>query len=607
MPEHQIRSYQKVIGLSIIPLFWGLLSTASIRVSADEFPTTSNTDQQSPTKTSANANSQSAPAYSISPAQSGGYGASASTAAAPAASAATEPDPYPAADTEVTSGNGKQAHSDNDAAQDVDSSTQSNNNPNDRSDPNNNANRTDQEPPAAQPSDSTTVTEESAAVADNQTHDQSDLTPSTAAVASGQSENDASLTAETLAANATDNSSNQFTNPSENNVAETPTQTQLASFRALVNQYLTTYNNANQTTYQLLPASSTAVDLEADLFDPQMTNDQQAILSGLTRLLDNFIADNRLNLLKTYRGAGTNLTFDLTTGNNTHLTIGKTLVLSIYVVKTDETGNPIGPTVPVSNAANTGLRYGGSWSTSPSDINGYRLVQTPANASGTWNDTFDYGLLNNQGELILKYVYKKVPVIVPPEPTPTPAPASDQAETIQPAMVEPAPLTPVASVEPTVPQPSGPVMQISLPSAPLTDQIQPTGSQKIVKPGPFTLATTPKPVLASGHFTARPTAYHYSVTRKVSKQPTPTVQPVTIPSKLTPIQRLSLNFEMANQKKQPKDQLATPVITTNHQMTKHPSGGPIHTQLGLYFATLSGTINFGTTANEEAHLDNPFI
>ncbi|WP_054655771.1 hypothetical protein [Lentilactobacillus kisonensis] len=99
-------------------------------------------------------------------------------------------------------------------------------------------------------------------------------------------------------------------------------------------------------------------------------------------------------------------------------------------------------------------------------------------------------------------------------------------------------------------------------------------------------------MLASGHFTARPTAYHYSVTRKVSKQPTPTqpttaptttptVQPVTIPSKLTPIQRLSLNFEMANQKKQPKDQLATPVITTNHQMTKHPSGGPIHTQLGF--------------------------
>ncbi|GHP14036.1 hypothetical protein YK48G_14610 [Lentilactobacillus fungorum] len=590
MPEHQMLSYKKAIGLGLIPIFWGLLSSTPISVSADEFkpatnpesPTTGSQTAQ-PTSSTATESTATANQPQIT------YPATnqASDAAESTNPSQTTGDPYPVADTTT-----------------IKPTTPSAASPNTTDMTANDSQNSGSTSTHSQPAESATA----AAPTSTSVAADPDVAPTTAAAA----EKTVDPTVTTTDASAA--TTNQLTNLVENSVHDTPTQAQQAAFTALVAAYLTTFNQTHQTNYQLLKANPNAGNLESDLWDPATTTDQQLLYKNLSTLLNQFIADNRLYLLKTFKSAGTDLSFDLTTGGGSHLNIGKILVIPIYVIDTDEAGHQLSKPVTVAANNGDGLRYGGSWSTTAANLPGYQLVTRPAIASGTWDASFDYGLLNDQGELIIRYVYTKLPI------TPTVQPATISSEqpsqpTTQAAAVESEPFTPVATVEPQPttakpaslshaasanPKPAKPAVNKPKPAKKVT-----TKPAARIEPVTITANANLRATAAqSGH---QPVYYRYHVTKSVQRPaavepPTvPTVSPITMSKPLNPIQKLRLDLQVTNQQ---SPQLANPPITPNHQLAKHPSGNPSHTQLGLYFATLSGLINFGTTRNEENHSQN---
>lgn len=566
MLEHQPLSFKKAIGLSIIPIVWGVLSSTQMNVSADNFSTTTELSNQNTANTQ-KTNDQSASGDSLT----------------------TQSTDAPIASTENTT---IQASS-SEPQQNLQTEPAPTSTHNDQSE---------------QPTDtSTTSFDESGKLSDTTGKASSSLATqgSTSAPVASQS-------------NSTNPPTSKPNGESEHMTiqADTPPQSSTATeseISARIKQYLKNFNTANQTNYEFVKTTMIGKTIESDLVDtPGQTLSTQILYTKLTDLLNNFISENRVYLLRNFHG--NDLAFDLQTSNNEHVSVGKTLVIPIYVKAVDENGRQIGNLIPVTNSKGGAVEYGDSWTVSPSRIDDYQLTAGQNTVTGSWNDSFDYNQLNDQGQLIIQYTYLKIPptpvtppvVVTPTIPTtppsepiltqPTQAP---QATTIAGNSIKPTPSAPTPLTQQTV-KATVPRQLTSNSSVPRATLIKTSrkSTSKLTYALPAASKTSSNPFVTE---TSAPVN---------TKKRLPTVHVrLIIPTTViqhTQFQQYQLKLKSLAEPVQLSTLLTNPVIEPNHQINQLPGGKPVHTQLGEYFAMLSGTINFGTTPGEENHLKTNF-
>ncbi len=420
--------------------------------------------------------------------------------------------------------------------------------------------------------------------------------------------------------------SNGITNPNKSADKTAATKDQAAQLNALVKQYLATYNRLHNTTYQLSDTTILANTIENNLTDTQsQVADQQTIYNNLNTLLDKMIADNRLYLLQNFHGV--DIAFNLVTNGTIYTNVAKSLVIPIYIQTTDSNGNQIGELIPVTDANGNSLQYGDSWSTLAPTLADYQLTSNAAAASsGSWNAGFDYGQLNAKGELIIKYVYTKIPVtpIIPitpiapvepdvPQPTPTQPPVLTQQITSQPTTLSPNIVfenpTPVS--EPvTITRPAFKPNHNDYTNLPNRQPKQPPDTREaialrdLVQTNPFTLvAQYTIPVVRTASRVANPVASQETAKAQPESQvaSVPYIQP-RLDATEQPLIVRNAALDLAASTVQAQNKLTNPIIKPHQPAREFPGGLPGHTQLGVFFSILSGKVNFGTTTDEENKL-----
>ena len=584
MSEHQLLSYKQVIGLGMIPIMWGFLSAAPVNVKADDFtsaptqnsgqPSTAQSDQQSTTDTTT-----------------------------------TDQSAVPQAETADSTASPKQPVASTEASDasttDADQAAAANNA--DPQTPSDNATSSDASNEPAQP-------DKSASSADSDTSS-ADATTDQAGTDTTETETTDSPT-----------TSNGITNPNKSADKTAATKDQAAQLNALVKQYLATYNRQHNTAYQLSDTTILANTIENNLTDTQsQVADQQTIYNNLNTLLDKMIADNRLYLLQNFHGV--DIAFNLVTNGTIYTNVAKSLVIPIYIQTTDSNGNQIGELIPVTDANGNSLQYGGSWSTLAPTLADYQLTSNAAAASsGAWNAGFDYGQLNAKGELIIKYVYTKIPVtpIIPitpiapvepdvPQPTPTQPPVLTQQITSQPTTLSPNIVfenpTPVS--EPvTITRPAFKPNHNDYTSLPNRQPKQPPDTREaialrdLVQTNPFTLiAQYTIPVVRTASRVANPVASQATAKAQPESQvaSVPYIQP-RLDATEQPLIVRNAALDLAASTVQAQNKLTNPIIKPHQPAREFPGGLPGHTQLGVFFSILSGKVNFGTTTDEENKL-----
>ncbi|MBV0930305.1 hypothetical protein KTE19_06195 [Lentilactobacillus sp. IMAU92037] len=594
--EHQIHTYKKVVWLGMLPLLWSVINAAPVNVSADDFTTTSQTTGDAGTSATATSpDSTQTAAAETSSTDSGATATPTATVDSNTTSDAAAPTSTTLASQPITADKGTTPQ------------------------------------PTSQPA---AVSSEAQAT--------STSTATSASTASSVASNQSS--AARAAKSTTDPSTvstDSISNPNRN-VSIPITEDKVTELNTMLNQYLTKFNAANQADYQLLKSYRFTSSIENELIEPTTdVTDGNSLLANLRKLLTDFTNDNRIYLLKNYQGV--DISFNLTTKNHTFTNYGKILTIPVYIVNTDEAGNQIGDPIPVNAADNAGLEYGGSWTTQSTDLAGYQLVSSPTSLSGKWDSSFDYGLLNDKGQLILKYVYKKTPVTPPvtpvtpitpvnPEPTPsqpiTPNPQPTAPTTVdqQPAVIEPTTITPTVTnerqnnsprlieVPKTTFRPAKKLGKTRTKPASATMApeagIAVATAEKVTQSDPFTLIakytlpiTVASPTLAPTQTTQAP---QRSLKSKPQKARVKRITPVLDTNVPNPMKELAANLKLSELQQPNPAKITNPVLQPHQVVKQLPGGNPAHTQLGQFFAVLSGTINFGTANKDRSNWREPF-
>lgn len=624
MNELKAPLYYKVIGLGIVPLFFGVLSTAPVTVSAADESAESQATQTSqqttvaPTTADSNATKQ-----SVNP------GTGTTTTGTTTPKVAPEATPTATVDQRPTSNSGTAAD------------------------------QTGQSSKPAGQATGQTVTDQSAAyqsARNNAVAGQSTAgnkatasvtgttakqTPATSSTNATNSETpgQSTATSETAASPTSTTSDNQkqvqpntIDNSTAVNKPQALTGTQLTEYEQLVKSYLSTYDRQYQTDYQAGATTSGGGRIQTQLTS-EATADEQTLYSYLNQFLDQFAADERRYLLTNLDAAGVDLAFNLLTATGTSVNAGKTLVIPVKVAAVDQASQVL-QTTQLKDDQGNDLAYGGSWTTTPPTIDGYTAVTTvlPTDASGVWDDRFNYDILNADGDLVITYSYVKnavapTPSDSEPQSQPTPSastptvttPTVTTPPTTQPTDVTPAPVvTPIPSDEVPESQP-----------APVTVVHQPKETELSANPGMSPQSKAPTQDLVT------------VLTRHASKSETPVTsrpvvvgtQPITwMPTTAAAVEQAATSekspavavrhhprSKQSTSQPQKGDEIASlaalqrrldqsvslaqndgstamimnPMLLPKSVPSRFPGGGGGHTQLGLYLASLAGTINFG--------------
>nr|WP_171035033.1 MucBP domain-containing protein [Lentilactobacillus parafarraginis] len=620
MNELKAPLYYKVIGLGIVPLFFGVLSTAPVTVSAADESAGSQA-----TQTSQQTAVASTTADSNSTKQSANPGAGTTTGTI-TPKVAPEATPTATVDQRPTSNSGTA----------TDQTSQSSK-------------------PAGQATGQT-VTDQSAAdqparnnaaagqsIAGKKTTDsaigtaakQTPATSSTNSETPGQS----TATSETAASPTSTTSDNQkqvqpntIDNSTAVNKPQALTGTQLTEYEQLVKSYVSTYDQQYQTDYQAGATTSGGGRIQTQLTSKE-TADEQTLYSHLNQFLDQFAADECRYLLTNLDAAGVDLAFNLLTATGTSVNAGKTLVIPVKVAAVDQAGQVL-QTTQLKDDQGNDLAYGGSWTTTPPTIDGYTAVTTvlPTDASGVWDDHFNYDILNADGDLVITYSYVKNAVALTPsdsepqsQPTPpasTPTvttPTVTTSPTTQPTDVTPAPVvTPIPSDEVPESQP-----------APVTVVHQPKGTELPANPG-----MSPQPKTPTQDLVTVLTQHASKSEAPVTSRPVVVgTQPITwMPTTAAAVEQAATSekspaaatkhhprSKQSTSQPQKGDEIASlaalqrrldqsvslaqnagstavimnPMLVPRSVPSRFPGEGGGHTQLGLYLASLAGTINFG--------------
>lgn len=133
----------------------------------------------------------------------------------------------------------------------------------------------------------------------------------------------------------------------------------------------------------------------------------------------------------------------------------------------------------------------------------------------------------------------------------------------------------------------------------------------ITRADPFTLIakyTLPTKVAAPTQATmTQPTqATRRSLKTKPQKARVKRITPVLDVNVPNPMTELASNLKLSEIQQPNPDKITNPVLQPNQVVKQLPGGTPVHTQLGQFFAMLSGTINFGTADKERTNWREPF-
>lgn len=130
----------------------------------------------------------------------------------------------------------------------------------------------------------------------------------------------------------------------------------------------------------------------------------------------------------------------------------------------------------------------------------------------------------------------------------------------------------------------------------------------ITRADPFTLIakyTLPTKVAAPTQATTTQ-ATRRSLKTKPQKAQVKRITPVLDVNVPNPMTELASNLKLSEIQQPNPDKITNPVLQPNQIVKQLPGGNPAHTQLGQFFAMLSGTINFGTADKERTNWREPF-